>query len=227
MSFLKRIAAQLPASWQSELKKIYFRDQIRRGIFITEEPEFALLAEFISDGDWVVDVGANIGHYTKRLSELVGCAGRVIAIEPVPETFLLLTENLGYIQHDNVTLLNVAAAENSGIAGMTIPKFSTGLRNFYQAHLVSEADAELLVLTLSLDSILCLCEKQITLVKIDAEGHEAGVLRGMKEILRRDRPVMIVETFSEEVIGQMRTIGYSCERLSGSSNVIFRYTLNS
>ena len=226
MSFLKRIAAWLPASWQSELKRIYFRNQIRHGVFITEEPEFALLAEFVSDGNWVVDVGANIGHYTKRLSELVGYTGRVIAIEPVPETFLLLTENLKHIQHDNITLLNAAAAENSGVAGMTIPKFSTGLKNFYQAHLVSEKDAELRVLTLSLDSV-CLCEKQIALVKIDAEGHEAGVLRGMKEILRRDRPVMIVETFSEEVINQMRTIGYSCERLPGSSNVIFRYTLSS
>ncbi|MDG4553143.1 MAG: FkbM family methyltransferase [Candidatus Competibacter sp.] len=225
MSFLKRIAAWLPASWQSELKRIYFRNQIRHGTFITEEPEFALLAEFVSDGDWVVDVGANIGHYTKRLSELVGCTGRVIAIEPVPETFLLLTANLQYIRHDNITLLNAAAAENSGVAGMTIPTFSTGLKNFYQAHLVSEEDAELRVLTLSLDSI-CLCERQIALVKIDAEGHEAGVLRGMKEILRRDRPVMIVETFSEEVIDQMRTVGYSCERLPGSSNVIFRYTLS-
>lgn len=221
MFLLKRIAAQLPANWQNELKRIYFRNQIKRGIFVTDEPEFALLPELVSSGDWVVDVGANVGHYAKRLSELVGSLGRVIAFEPVPETFALLIANLQYIQHDNVTLLNLAASDHTGIVGMTIPRFSTGLRNYYEAHLVSELDAELQVVTLSLDSILC--EKQIALVKIDAEGHEAGVLRGMKEILRRDRPTLIVETFATEVIDSVRSLGYSYERLPGSPNILCRH----
>lgn len=222
MFLLKRIAAQLPANWQNELKRIYFRNQIKRGTFLTDELEFALLPELVCSGDWVIDVGANVGHYAKRLSELVGPLGRVIAFEPVPETFALLAANLQYIQHDNVTLLNLAASEHTGIVGMKIPRFPTGLRNYYEAHLVSEFDAELQVLTLSLDSILC--EKQIALVKIDAEGHEIGVLRGMKEILRRDRPVLIIETFAEEVIDLMRTLDYSHERLPRSPNIIFRYT---
>ena len=47
----------------------------------------------VSPRDWIVDVGANVGHYTKRLSELVGPKGRVIAFEPILETFSILSES--------------------------------------------------------------------------------------------------------------------------------------
>jgi 23S rRNA U2552 (ribose-2'-O)-methylase RlmE/FtsJ len=96
MNVLKRLAAALPASWQNDLKRAYFRRQIKKDLFTTSEPEYKNLHAFIAPGDWVIDVGANIGHYTKRLSELVGAGGRVIAVEPVPETFALLSSN---VQH--------------------------------------------------------------------------------------------------------------------------------
>ena len=40
------------------------------------EPEYGCLGDWIAEGDWVVDVGANVGHYTVRLSQLVGVSGR-------------------------------------------------------------------------------------------------------------------------------------------------------
>ena len=72
MTLLKRVAAHLPARWQTELKRVHFGRQITQGNFFTSEPEYKLLPELISPGDWVIDIGANVGHYTKRLSELVG-----------------------------------------------------------------------------------------------------------------------------------------------------------
>src|SRR5438105_15643228 len=98
---LKRIAATLPPAWQNELKRIYFRRQIQRDRFITSEPEYDLLSSLVADGDWVVDVGANVGHYAKRFSQLVGRTGRVIAFEPVPETFALLAGNLQILAQAN------------------------------------------------------------------------------------------------------------------------------
>lgn len=89
-TLLKRVAAGLPPLWQQELKRIHFRREIRRHTFASTEPEFRLLDSMISAGDWVMDIGANVGHYTKRLSDLVGPRGRVIAVEPVPDTFALL-----------------------------------------------------------------------------------------------------------------------------------------
>jgi len=220
MKLLKRIAATLPPLWQNELKRIHFRRQMRRGTFVTPEPEYAILQTLISAGDWVIDVGANVGHYTKRLSELVGPTGRVIAFEPVPETFALLAGNLQVFQNANVTLINAAVSDSTNLVGMSIPAFDTGLHNFYQAHLSDSSDSSLQVLTLCLNS-LNLTHK-ITLIKIDAEGHEAGVLRGMHQILIRDKPTLIVETNSTEIEDNLQRIGYIPERLDGSPNVLFR-----
>lgn len=47
----------------------------------------------MAPGDWALDIGANVGHYTKRMSDLAGPEGRVIAFEPVPDTFAVLCAN--------------------------------------------------------------------------------------------------------------------------------------
>jgi FkbM family methyltransferase len=224
MKLLKRIAAVLPAAWQSELKRIHFRRQIRRDSFVTPEPEYAILPDLISAGDWVLDVGANVGHYTKRFSELVGPTGRVIAFEPVPETFALLAANLQVLPKTNVTLINAAVSDKTNLVGMSIPVFDTGLRNFYQAHLSDSLSSGLQVLALCFDNLNI--AHKIALIKIDAEGHEAGVLRGMRQILLRDKPTLIVETDSSEVEDSLKRMGYVPERLRDSPNVLFRATGN-
>ena len=94
IDYIKKLVALLPDDIQSELKRFRYRQQIKRGSFITDEPEYDLLHTFIKNGNWVVDIGANIGQYSKRFSELVGLEGRVIAFELVPVTFALLAANL-------------------------------------------------------------------------------------------------------------------------------------
>lgn len=220
MSLLKRIAAQLPNRWQTELKRIYFGRQIRKGSFLTDEPEYKLLHNFICSGDWVIDIGANVGHYTKRFSELAGPNGRVIAFEPVPTTFSILSANVQLFAHTNVTLVNAAVSDKLDVVGMDIPKFSTGLINYYEAHLSSPTASELSVLTLSLDS-LCI-NNHIALIKIDAEGHELFVLNGMQNLLEKHHPVLIVETSSKEVSENLSRLGYTQEILQHSPNIIFK-----
>lgn len=224
MNVLKRLAAALPASWQNDLKRAYFRRQIKKDLFTTSEPEYKNLHAFIAPGDWVIDVGANIGHYTKRLSELVGAGGRVIAVEPVPETFALLSSNVQHFTFKNVTLFNVAVSDKCEVVGMDIPSFETGLRNFYGAGVtaVGSGLSDLRVMTLRLDSLEI--PNRIALAKIDVEGHELAVLRGMVELLRRDHPTLIVETSSDEVIGLVTGLGYDTEQLAGSPNRLFRQT---
>ena len=170
--------------------------------------------------DLVIDVGANVGHYTLRMSELAGPTGRVIAIEPVPETFALLAANVVLAPFPNVTLLNVAASDTTQLAGMAIPTFDTGLKNYYQASLVPTASA-LRVLTVALDALGL--PQRVSVVKIDAEGHDHVVLRGMEALLRRDHPALIVETDSPEISGLLQGMGYQAEHLPESPNVLFRH----
>jgi FkbM family methyltransferase len=220
MELIKRVAARVPKQWQYEMKRIHYRRQVRRGKFGAGEPEYDILSSMISAGEWVIDVGANVGNYTMRFAELVGVTGRVIAFEPIPETFSLLAANVQLLRTANVTLVNAAVSEKTSVVSMSIPYFKSGLRNFYQAHLSSSPENGVQVLAMSLDSLNI--ANRIALVKIDVEGHEAGVLAGMNEILLRDRPTLIVETDSREIINDLETIGYMAERLEGSPNVLFR-----
>jgi len=220
-TFAKRITSRLPAGWQQELKRLMFRYEIRRQTFRSYEPDFAALNSMIAAGDWVIDVGANIGHYTKRCSDLVGPAGRVIALEPVPETFELLAANVRLFQHSNVTLLNMAASDRAAVVGMKIPRFDTGLLNYYQAN-VSEMTVDVYVLALTLDTLAL--PRPIKLIKIDAEGHDPAVLRGGEALLARDHPILIVETGSSTVAEYLQGFGYTSTRLRGSPNTLFRWS---
>lgn len=220
MKLLKQIVARLPNRWQTELKRLYFARQISNGTFASDEPEYKILPQLLTLGDWVVDIGANVGHYTKRFSELVGAHGRVIAFEPVPTTFFLLSANVQLFAHPNVTLINAAASDKCDIAGMSIPKLPTGLPNYYEAHLSSAADSALSVLTISLDQ-LCI-NQRIALVKIDVEGHESLVLSGLQRLLAKHHPILIIETDSKEVTAKLSSLGYVSERLQDSPNILFK-----
>jgi FkbM family methyltransferase len=218
VSLLKRIAALLPASWQHDLRRRHYQREIRLGRFFTDEKEYGLLDGLIGDGDWVLDIGANVGHYTMRMSELVGPTGRVIALEPVPDTFSLLAANARLFAHANVSLLNAAASDGLAIARMQIPRFTDGRTNFYEARLSADPGG-LAVVTLPVDALPL---PRITLAKIDVEGHELPALRGMQGLLKRDHPLLIVETSAQATTAFLDGLGYAVERLPGSSNLLCR-----
>ncbi len=218
---IKRFASYLPAPLQQKLKRSHFSHQIRNGTFRSDESEFERLEEWVSTGDWVLDIGANVGQYTARLSGIVGSKGRVIAFEPVPRTFELLAANAVQFSNQNVTLINAAASDTVTTSGVSIPKFDTGLDNYYMANL-TDCPTELSILCLAIDTLNF--PRRISLAKIDVEGHELSTLRGMEQLLRRDKPVLIVEGYIDDVATYLGTLGYGYETDEGSSNRVYRYT---
>jgi FkbM family methyltransferase len=220
MSLGKRLAARLPDRWQLELKRLHFARQIHRSTFVSGEPEFRMLDRLVAPGDWIIDIGANVGHYTRRFSELVGPQGRVLAFEPVPTTFALLAANVQLSPVANVSLVNAAVSDRLGVVGMALPTFATGLTNYYEAHISADAGDGPNVLTLCIDTLGI--DRRIALVKIDAEGHEAQVLAGMQRLIAAHRPLLIVETRSADVVARLQSLGYAAERLPGSPNVLLR-----
>lgn len=216
---LKRVASFLPESFQIELRRFNHRRQISKGLFDSDEPEYGMLDKLVSSGDWCLDIGANVGFYTKRMSDIVGPSGRVIAFEPIPEAFYLLTANVQCFTHDNVTLINAAASDCFGIASMTVPDSDNGLPNYYEASINGNGPG-IPIITMPVDSIGIIT--RVSLVKIDAEGHEAQVLAGMAQLILRDKPTLIVETHSDGVISGLREMGYGVERLPDSPNYLFR-----
>jgi len=212
-SMIKRLAALLPEPVLQTLRRWWYRHHIKRGNFMTDEPEFSRLDEWIAPGDWVIDVGANVGIYTRRMSELVGSTGRVIAFEPVPSTFELLASNTSDL--GNVTLIQAAVAAESCVVQMDMPAFESGLRNHYQARITADGDISAVGFVLRE-----LNTPPPALVKIDAEGHDAHVIAGLAS--QPLVPVLIVEDNSDETVRLLHDLGYESERVAGSPNTIWR-----
>lgn len=216
---IKRFVGLLPLRYQQELKRLHCARLIRKGWFKTaEDKELERLHLWVRAGDWVLDIGANIGTYTARLSELVDVTGRVLAFEPVPENFELLSANMARFELRNITLVNAAVSDQFSVCGMTTPKLDNGLDNRYMSHLTKGA-AELAVLCMPIDRLDI--PHPVSLAKIDVEGHELQALKGMRHILERDHPVLIVEGRSADVASYLRTFGYSFEEATGSPNRVF------
>jgi FkbM family methyltransferase len=218
MNLIRRLASHLPKGAQHELRRMNFARQIRRDEFIPREPEIDAIRTLVKDGDWVIDIGANVGHYTLELSRQVGATGRVLAFEPVPQTFEILAANVVASKAGNVSLLNMAASNVAGVFSMQIPTFEeTNLDNYYQARLCDSGG--LTVLCSPVDSIPI--PHRIRLIKIDAEGHDLSVLEGMQALIERDRPVLIVESAEGGAIPDwLKQRGYSISKAANSPNII-------
>ena len=213
---LLKIAARLPDSLQLELKRLRYARQIGRGDFRSPEPEYDLLPHWLAPGSVAIDVGANVGHYTLKLAGLVGPGGRVLAFEPVPTTFALLAANVQRSGSSNVTLINAAASNRAAFLNMVVPDSTPGVRNYYQAQLSDGGD--LSVLSVTIDSLNL--PPSVALVKIDAEGHETAILDGMRQLIARDQPVLILERSSSQIVDSMEEAGYRCGMIDGSPNYV-------
>jgi len=214
---LKSLAAQLPSGVQYQLKRAYFRSRIWWDRFDANEPEYAMLHDWLAPGDVVIDVGANIGQYTRRMAECVGDRGSVIAFEPMQQTFRLLTANVGDLAH--VTLLKLAASNVAREVSMDLPVFDSGLANYYRASISEQGTYR--VRAVPLDSLAL---NRLSLMKIDAEGHELEVLQGAQGMLTRFRPRLIVEA-SLPAESFLRDMGYTIKRFAGSPNFVAQYSV--
>jgi FkbM family methyltransferase len=221
MIALKRIAAHLPRSVQHQMKRAYYAHQIRRGSFRTPEPEFDLLHQWVKPGSTAIDVGANIGHYTLRLAQLVGEQGRVIAFEPMPQTFRLLQHNVAVAAClANVTLYERAASDADRTVRMFQPTFSdSGLPDPYEASI--RPDGETVVRAVRVDSLAY--RNDVSLVKVDVEGHEYQALLGMRDLIERCHPVLIVEGDAQAVRTLLEAMGYRSAHLPGSPNTVWTH----
>lgn len=177
-----------------------------------------MLADWVAQGDSVIDIGANVGIFTAALSKLVGPEGYVFAFEPIPETFHLLSSNSRLFSYPNVTLLNVAASNVPRLVSMEVPDSESGLPNIYLAHIVDKLQG-VRRFAIPVDSLSI--PGNVSFCKVDVEGHELSVLKGMENLLREHAPTLVVEGDSEEVNDFLGSLGYSSRKMADSPNKIF------
>ncbi len=191
---------------------------MKAGRFRPLDPEFDLLHNFLKPGDWALDIGANVGYYSLRLSELVGPEGRVIAFEPLSRTVEVLSYCTRYAPHDNITIVQSAVSDKPGILRFTIDTRSDGLPDYFTAR-ASASEGKMAIYATSIDTLAL--PHRVALAKIDTEGAERFVLRGMEELIKRDHPVLIVEG-DETLEPYLASFGYRMvPRKPPSANLLF------
>ena len=159
-------------------------------VFGTYEPEVIGALQRVVQSNWVVfDVGAHIGDFALLLSKLVGPRGRVFAFEPVPENFKVLEENVRLNGCGNVFVENRAVA---GVSGSVNLKSNDTDRLTYTSSLVG-GRPNIEVEAVSLDDYTSSWRERVQFVMMDVEGAEADLLGGMRSILQRDFPTLLIE----------------------------------
>ncbi|MDO8751922.1 MAG: FkbM family methyltransferase [Dehalococcoidia bacterium] len=171
---------------QGSVMRLDLRDRgIHADLFINgiREPQATKHLQSIIKPDWtMVDIGANIGYYVLMEARR---AKMVYAIEPGPENFKNLTHNVGVNGNLNVRSFQLAVGDHEGVVGFTLAKAS----NWNKVAADGKGDIEVQMTTL--DKFLG--GKKVDFVRMDVEGYEMAILRGMDRTLRESRPDMFIE----------------------------------
>lgn len=169
-----------------------------------------LIKRIVAPGMKCIDAGAHIGFFTCLFASLVGEDGKVYAFEPMPSNFELLVRNI----HENhfekrVRLYQLACSDTSRRL------IASKVSNMYVAGRVGDAECVEME-TVRLDDMI---EETINVVKLDVEGHEPAVIRGMISIISKDKPIIFSEineywlhtcsnSSAREYIGLLKSLDY-------------------
>lgn len=162
--------------------------QIAGGTF--EPFEVDLFRRAVGPGMTVLDIGANIGYYTLLAGKLVGPTGKVYAFEPDPRVVVHLRANVRANGLSNVAVIAKAASDRSDQRDLHLSR--TASYSGLYAHaamgpIVGTASVE----TVAVDDLLL--HEAVDVVKVDVEGEESAVLRGMARALARSNPHLFLE----------------------------------
>jgi FkbM family methyltransferase len=155
----------------------------RRTFSLAYEEKFdAEILRRIRPGDVVWDVGANVGHFTRKFAAKAGAAGKVIAFEPSPATFAILRSHCKDL--GNVEFVHAALAERDGKAEFVESEDEGDPTNGLRKPGDKGRKVEVPV---HRGDTVCADNPEITpvCVKIDVEGFENDVLQGLSATLRR------------------------------------------
>lgn len=169
---------------RADLRETVFMNFLRHGCIPGQTGHDRLFRRLVRPGDTVFDVGANVGYTMLLLSSLVGDEGKVVAFEPGRRAFASLSRNAE--ARGNIHLRQVAASEGAGEATF----HETPMSDISSLEPVAGA-TEFTVPTVSLDSVASEVGMP-AFIKIDVEGHEPSVLRGMVTIFAAEHPPAVL-----------------------------------
>lgn len=176
---------------------LYFRDKgIARELYVHQKREYIasdlmLYGGIVKEGDVVLDLGANIGYYALMESRLVGRDGTVYAVEPSPVNYQVLRENIELNGYNNIQTFNLAMGETVGKAEMFISDRSNWSRLVDKD--LDDSINETITVDVSTVDDFIKDRPMPNFIRMDVEGYEIKILRGMKEWLKNENLGLFVE----------------------------------
>src|SRR5262245_25118529 len=148
---------------------------------LTERRELSTLQSLIVPGMVIADIGANVGFYTCEMAACVGPTGRVLAFEPDPFSFQLLTGRQR--RAANVDAYQLALGNETGHALLYCSAYNRADNRLSPSHAEPHVETcEAHIRTLD-DVLRETSHVAIDAMKIDVQGNEANVLRGARKTL--------------------------------------------
>ena len=158
------------------------------------EPEISkLIKKNANKNQSFVDVGANIGYHSLYASFFFK---EVIAFEPLPSVFNQFKQSIKLNNFTNIVAHNLACSNKEGKSHIHYYRDDVANSSLNKSPTKKKSDQEpesLEIETVTLDRFLKKTRDRIGLVKIDVEGHEPLVIEGMKEIIKKHKPLIITE----------------------------------
>ena len=164
-----------------------------------QEPVRKKSLEFVNDYGVAVDIGANVGLWSRDLAIKFA---RVIAIEPVVEFQECLRRN---VPMENIEVWPFALGTEDTTIDMIITEGNTG-----HSHINKDSVGSGKVEMKRLDS---LDFDRIDYMKIDCEGYEMQILKGGENTLRTHQPIIVVEQKLHTDTGITKETQYGCVEL--------------
>jgi FkbM family methyltransferase len=156
-----------------------------------DKSEIELLKKIIKPGDYILDIGSNIGFYANILSSFTGKTGKVYCFEPDSKNFSYLQKNTKDVS--NIVLFNNAVSDKKDI----IKVYKSKLLNVdHRTYPVNNYDSIEEIAAISIDELIeeKVIEK-VNFIKIDIQGYEITAFNGMKHLLSTNNQIKIVAEY--------------------------------
>ena len=159
-------------------------------------------AEFVKEGDFCIDIGANHGDTTLSMAIAAGKSGFTLALEPNPHVYHVLEKNARANRHiSNIQTMLAGASSEEGFLEFEYSDsgFGNGGRHEGISAFKHSHPYKLLVFVVDFEKEL----KQdfsdhlprLKFIKVDAEGYDLVILKTLKNIISEYRPVVKTEVF--------------------------------
>jgi FkbM family methyltransferase len=184
------------------------------GVYETELTEAFL--HLVQPGEVVLDIGMHLGYYATLFAVLVGNQGQVHAFEPTPSTRQIALHNTQRFSQIQVHPLAVWSSAGTVVLRDYGPQWM-GFNTLTRVKLEKEPTPpkEIEVQTVTLDAFRSSLSRPISLIKIDAESAEREIIRGGRQMLAQDRPLISVEVGdpsdsneSVQLVGDLQSLDY-------------------